>query len=148
MGCPLQLPRTRARLAAHSASSLLLKPLWTNPSADSRRMQKAACWPLEETEGCLAGSTRSTYDPQRVATLNIFPYQAIGGFDSATTASASAAAEHTVQTRRSEYPRRWACELRGRPTARPWDISRNLAPLGVGMVLVARKSRHCWLRDV
>ena len=27
-----------------------------------------------------------------VATLNIFPYQAFGGFDSATTASASAAA--------------------------------------------------------
>ena len=73
-------------------------PLWTKPSADSRRMQNAACSPLEETEGCLADSARSTYDPQRVATLNIFPYQAFGGFDSATTASASAAGTEVMST--------------------------------------------------
>ena len=41
-------PHAQARPQAHKTLSLLLGPLWTTLSADPRRMQIAACPPLEE----------------------------------------------------------------------------------------------------
>ena len=68
-----------------------------------------------------------------MATLNTFPYQTVGWFDPATTASASAAASAAAGAgaeimsiiRQSEYPRRWDLSA-ARATARPLDIPRKL----------------------
>jgi len=64
------LMSTLARLEVHRTSSLPLRPLWMNPAAVSRRMQKAACAPFGRFDA---------FNLSGIATLNMFPYQAFGG---------------------------------------------------------------------
>ena len=89
---PPRLPRARARLAAQRLVT----------AAQAAMDEAIARFASYAERGVLAfGGDRGLFgglDSVRpttlsgVATLNIFPYQAFGGFDSATTASASAAA--------------------------------------------------------
>jgi hypothetical protein len=62
-----------ARPSTAGGTCDLIRAVWANPSADSRRMQKAACLPLEES------TPFDRLDPSNldgIATLSMFPYYA------------------------------------------------------------------------